>query len=85
MDRITLTEAEILEELLATIDGPPEAPRGITAVEVAAERKISVAKARDLIRPLVAAGKLRPTTVRRGPQDGPHWMFEVPVKGYVRV
>lgn len=74
-----------LDALLAEISIDP-GPRGITTVEICAARGIGPEKAKDrIIRPLVQAGKLKATMVVRGPQDGPYWLREAKVQGYVRV
>lgn len=78
--KLGLTEDEILESLLREVRA---GPRGITAIEVAADRNLSIQKARDLLRPLVHTGKLRIAMVERGPEDGVHWLRRSKVQGYV--
>lgn len=73
-----------LDALLAEI-GVDAGARGITVAEVSVARGISIPKARDLLRPLVHAGKLRVEMVTRGPKDGPQWLRESKVQGYVVV
>lgn len=85
MERISLTEAEMLEDLLREIGVGP-GPRGITTVEIAAQKGWSIRKTKDeIIRPLVHAGRLEPTMVERSRKDGPHWLRTGKVQGYVRV
>jgi DNA-binding IclR family transcriptional regulator len=74
-----------INAMLDALDAKGERARGITTQELAAERGISVQKARDLLRPLVAAGQLRQTVQVRTPADGPYWLGVCSTKVYVRV
>lgn len=74
-----------IQAMLDALDEKGERQRGIAVVEIAAARNISVPKARNLIRPLVASGQLRQEIQTRTPADGPHWLGVCSTKVYVRV
>lgn len=74
-----------INAMLDALDARGERAKGITVRELARERGISVAKARDLLRPLIASGQIRQTVQVRTPADGPDYLGVCSTKVYVRV
>lgn len=83
--RITITESEILQEIEALLaeGSNGSSKRGITVQELANARGVSMAKARNLLRPLIVAGQLKQVFENRGEADG--YLGSCTVKAYVRV
>lgn len=74
-----------INAMLDALDAKGEREKGITARDLARARNISVPKARDLLRPLVASGMIRQTVQVRTPEDGPDYLGVCSTKVYVRV
>ena len=70
-----MTAAELLDALRAANANPnPEEGEGVTVMEMATESKLSADAVRNLLRPLLAAGKVRPSKKRMMAMDGVYRM-----------
>ena len=70
-----MTAAELIDALrAANINYKPEEGEGVTVMEMASSAKLSTEAVRNLLRPLLAAGKVRPSKKRMMAMDGVYRM-----------